>query len=480
TYSNREHKIKLVENPPTLPKPREIVSVLNNLPVEQRSKVTVMNMQWGQFISHEINDTPLVPGLQCCLNCSENPLESNNCSAIDVKDDPFYEQFGIQCLENRRSAPADSACSIEREQVNDVTAYIDGSVVYGNSKEEADNLRTFSNGQMKVREIGNTEENLNGSCPAEAVCPFKFLPTVTTNGQERILAGDSRAVQQPSLTAMHTLFIRVHNRIASMLAALHSNYDDEKLFQEARKLVIALMQHITYNEYLPSVLPSWALIEYDLPSLPPGSGYFKGYKKHFDASLRNAFSAAAFRFGHSLIADIFNLSNGNNVQLAESFITHTFTFNFGTYPSDFLNGISNQWSEEVDQNLVSSISNKLFARGPNFNHGLDLYSRNIMRGRDHGLPPYTKWREYCGLPCIHNFTDLEVIMRDGVADVFANLYQSVDDIDLYPAAISEKPEFDGIVGPTLTCLLSEQFKNLKFGDRFYYENRIHPNRFTLE
>ncbi|RXG62077.1 hypothetical protein Avbf_13202 [Armadillidium vulgare] len=324
--------------------------------------------------------------LQCCLNCSENPLESNNCSAIDVKDDPFYEQFGIQCLENRRYA--DSACYC---------------------KEEADNLRTFSNGQMKVREIGNTEENLNGSCPAEAVCPFKFLPTVTTNGQERILAGDSRAVQQPSLTAMHTLFIRVHNRIASMLAALHSNYDDEKLFQRSKS------QSSNKNRICDDEV-CWKF----------GS---QGSKRDW--------------FGHSLIADIFNLSNGNNVQLAESFITHTFTFNFGTYPSDFLNGISNQWSEEVDQNLVSSISNKLFARGPNFNHGLDLYSRNIMRGRDHGLPPYTKWREYCGLPCIHNFTDLEVIMRDGVADVFANLYQSVDDIDLYPAAISEKPEFDG-------------------------------------
>ncbi|RXG54863.1 Chorion peroxidase [Armadillidium vulgare] len=350
--------------------------------------------------------------ITCCVNCSENPLESNNCSAIDVKDDPFYEQFGIQCLEARRSAPASPLCghdlkcnnsckykgrvipkslkdiherseiNCSREQVNVVTAYIDGSVIYGSSKQEADTLRTFSRGQMKVKEIGNAEEDLQGgSCPATSVCPFRFLPTVTTNGQERVLAGDTRAAQHPALTAFHAAAIRVHNDLAEQISKKHPDYTDEISFQEARRMFIAILQHITYNEFLPCILPSRALIENDLLPLPPGSRHFTGYDRRADASLRNAFSAAAYRLGHSLVVDTFHLSNGNRVELSETFFNHLFTFNYGTYPSNYLNGMYTQMSSTLDQNLVPALSNKLFARGPNFKNGSDLFSLNIMRKR---------------------------------------------------------------------------------------------------
>jgi hypothetical protein len=46
---------------------------------------------------------------------------------------------------------------------------------------------------------------------------------------------------------MHTIFARYHNYIADQLKASHSIYDDETLFQEARKVVIAVLQRITYN-----------------------------------------------------------------------------------------------------------------------------------------------------------------------------------------------------------------------------------------
>lgn len=53
---------------------------------------------------------------------------------------------------------------------------------------------------------------------------------------------------------MHTLWAREHNRVAEELSELNPHWDDETVFQEARRIVIAEMQHITYSQWLPNLL----------------------------------------------------------------------------------------------------------------------------------------------------------------------------------------------------------------------------------
>ena len=145
----------------------------------------------------------------------------------------------------------------------------------------------------------------------------------------------------------------------------------------------------------------------------------------------------------------------------------------------FLVGLATQPRQQFDNIITEEVTNHLFqARGQGF--GMDLVSLNLQRGRDHGLPGYTHFREVCGLGSASSFSALSDLIPREIVERLQLLYEDVEDVDLFIAGISERPQGDSLVGPTFQCIIGDQFARLQRGDRFYYDSRANPGAFTPE
>lgn len=296
-------------------------------------------------------------------------------------------------------------------------------------------------------------------------------------------------------------------RICDQLHFVNPHWDDERLFQEARKILTAALQHIVYNEFLPIVLGKDVMHQFDL--LPRTKGYYEFYDKSLNPSISAVFSTAAFRFGHTLIQSAYKFFNKRHELIGHMRIRDAFFKPFDLYKGgamdEFILALINDNVQKRDNFLTTEITNHLFQR-KHHDFGMDLAALNVQRARDHGelpssarleinptqfrapfshshlsfsgVPSYNHWREFCGLPRAYSFYDLKDVMRPEVVERFQHVYEHVDDIDIFPAGISEEPLHDGLLGPTLTCLLTKQFVLLKKADRFWYETDQKPHRFT--
>ena len=126
----------------------------------------------------------------------------------------------------------------------------------------------------------------------------------------------------------------------------------------------------------------------------------------------------------------------------------------------FLVGLATQPSQKFDNVLSDQVTNHLLQpRDKNF--GLDLVALNIQRGRDHGLQGYNAFRELCGLGKAKSFDGLANLIPRKIVAKMKEIYESVDDVDLFIGGISETPAPGSILGPTFQVPLTTLFKQLK-------------------
>lgn len=142
-----------------------------------------------------------------------------------------------------------------------------------------------------------------------------------------------------------------------------------------------------------------------------------------------------------------------------------------------IRGLVTDRSQVVDPFASEDIKNHLYqSRGEKI--GSDLIAFNIQRGRDHGLPAYHVYLDFCFGVKVHGWQDLARFIPTQQLNVLRSLYPDFRDIDLYTGGLSEKKFPDASVGPTFACILGIQYYHLKFGDRYFYSHGQQAGSFT--
>ncbi|XP_043846227.1 dual oxidase 2 [Dromiciops gliroides] len=354
-----------------------------------------------------------------------------------------------------------------RDQVNQVTSWLDGSAIYGSSHSWSDALRSFSGGELASGPDPAFPRGTQGTLLMWTAPD----PSTGQQGPQGLYAfGAEKGNQNPFLQALGILWFRYHNLWAQRLAQKHPTWEDEELFQHARKRVIATYQNIALYEWLPSFLEKHP---------PP----YERYKSFLDPSISPEFLAASKQFFSTMVPPGVYMRNaschfqniintGRDISSAIRVCNSYWNrenpnLRSAEAVNELLLGMASQISEREDRIVVQDLRD--YWPGPGRFSRTDYVASSIQRGRDLGLPSYNRALEAIGLKPLTNWSALNPNLEPNVLEAIATLYKySLSHLELLPGGLLES---HGTPGPLFSNIVFDQFVRLRDGDRYWFENK---------
>lgn len=441
--------------PEDLPSPREVSNRLHAAPepfasIEDPSGASLLFAAFGQFLAHDIT-----------LRAKGKRPRFIRTGTSDPKFPPGT------LIPYAPNAPHPKT----GDPYNQVTAWLDGSVIYGSDPGRARALRSFEGGRLRTSPEGQLpifgRDEQAGLCRSPGAMggergSLATLPNENPRHEaptSLFVAGDVRANENPLLLSLHTIFLREHNRFVSSLAEHRPSWSDERLYQEGRRWVSGLLQAITYEEYLPVLLGPDALAS-------P-----RGYRPDRAAGLSLELVSAALRIGHSQMGPTLHRVGPDGGEFVRSHVSLKAAFfatpvyrQAGGGPASWLLGAARTPSRAIDLVVVDDLRNYMFG---NLMGGLDIAAINVAVGRESLAGSFSDLRTAVGLDGISSFAELGADPE--TTNELQQLYGSIDRMDLWVGLLAEAPEPGrGLLGPTARAVLIEGFSRLRDGDRFFY------------
>ncbi|XP_020296286.1 dual oxidase-like [Pseudomyrmex gracilis] len=457
------------------PEPLEISEKLLSGKIGTKSKRgrNVLLVFFGQHVAAEIVDAqrPACPPEYFNINVTEDH---------PYRKEPGHTQMPfLRTMYNRQTG---QATNNPRQQLNGVTPFLDGGAIYGTSKAWSNFLRTNADGILEPN--GKLASSHSDGYPdintvrlpmANPPPPTRHHEYVSQHHTESVTRffklGNPRGNENPFLLTFDVIWFKWHNVLATHIKRLNPSWRSDRIYNEARKWVIATQQHIVVDEWLPAWLGGDGLPKYN------------GYDSNIDPQIEQFFQTAAFRFGHTLVPSGVYLRNyGRNNCMLEphpvrtcnnywmsqnSLYAKSTKLNIGANDTaeKLVMGMAVQLCEEEDHRIVKDLRGSLY--GPLEFSRRDLMALNVQRGRDHGVPDYNSARRAYGLhevKSINHFTYLD----DKTKQEFLRLYNnSLDDVDVWIGGLLETNDGPGTLFQNIT---RDQFQRIRDGDRFWYNN----------
>lgn len=272
-------------------KPENVIAALKKLgaamvddfPVEEsNSIIPPVYTYWGQFIDHDIT-----------ANTDRDPESFDDITEFDR---PATPDTILRNLKNFRRA------FLELDSV-----YGDGPGFDENEPEAADLYDPLDRAKLRVGD--NTVTRDNPDIPAELnqiIPPADDLKRDLPRGENRVpIIGDARNDENLIVAQFHTAFLRFHNAVVDRIRARQPELPDRRVFNRAKRITRWTYQWLVVNDFLKTITTPGTVENILDNGLTLGQ-----FAEQEDAQVFTPleFSVAAYRFGHSMIRDVYDFN----------------------------------------------------------------------------------------------------------------------------------------------------------------------------
>ncbi|MET7463189.1 peroxidase family protein [Nonomuraea sp. NPDC005501] len=320
---------------------------------------------------------------------------------------------------------------------NSSNHHIDLNQVYGLHEDATAALRAFDGGLLKSRIVGGGEfppqlcENGKIKPEFAPLSVIRFDELTDAQRDTLFATGSDRGNIQLGFTMLTVLFLREHNRVARLLAESHPRWDDERLFQTARNVLIVLLIKLVVEEYINHITPYHFRFTLD-PRLSSVLARAPWHRENWASVEFNL----VYRW-HSLIPSRLSVG-GHELPMEQTLLGGALIPEHGL----------GRLFEDASRQRAGRLG--LFNTDPLLR---EVDAASIADSRTLALASYNRYREHCRFPPVRRFE--QVSGDERVSGALRELYRSVDDLDLYVGLFAEEPGAPGaILPPLLTKIIA--------------------------
>lgn len=342
--------------------------------------------------------------------------------------------------------------------------HIDLAPVYGLTRKTTHLLRSFVDGKLKSQYINGAEYPLFFyEDPELGIIKEEFKDLyIPLNDETRLpperkaklfAMGVERANVQIGYVMLNVVCLREHNRLCDLLAGAYPDWDDERLFQTARNILIVTIMKIVIEDYVNHITPY-----------------------HFNVILDPASFTNEKWYRQNWMSIEFNFVYRWHSALPETLI-------YDGEPMPIMNSL---WNNQIILDRGIGAILKETCEQPASKIGLfntpeslvDMAEiPTIQLGRRTQLASYNDYREAYQFPRVTQFN--QISGNPEAQDLLQRLYGHVDNVELYVGLFAEDAPENAVLGPLITRLigidaLSHVLTNPLLAERIYNKDTFSP------